>query len=1147
MIPNKIYWMLGYNNLALILEQERRHWLMKTDKNKQIQDSLTGDIFKGTLDNLGSDIIIESKKLPIKNAFISDITFALENVDKILDINSSVFPQSASVNGLMFARIISTNYPYTMSENDSTLRKNHYKIKFLNAEECIIPFGTSTTSNEVYAGKWIKTNTAPILMILDESSGQYTIERPLAFNDNITNVTWYYPLNKTLQPFDIETFDGVSTYTLEAVNNNAYIGYPLYWFTCDQTNIGSNLSFTNNTNVRNEQILFIGNEGNVSPFNAKIYTSIDGSVDTEGHCDATPDGSSSNNFVIRCFTNGRFNNTNEDFNKDINNTIKFINTGEQTEFEIKLECSENTKVRMSKHPEWHYIDESTYEIYMDYFDQNCLSAFNNPLISIFDVYFDETVPFINSTTDVGLAGIRMSAANPSSDVNERYPLNLNKWEGLPDWLNNIKEGMIPEHLAVYAFHQPPTYNPNDPSTMQGAGLLFDPGRHKTDDEEIPNTIGRVYVLSNDGIEYSNNATEEYPKPARTAARICDIPTSVAQLANLKGLHEFPIVDNKYVRTEANFSESDKDRLYNKLASRWVRPTALNSDGIPVYIANTFDNKFAFEVNYIPATKDSPARMENFLNNVDMVYHNDFREMVNLNPKVDVSKVQICAITNKGTGYAINDTGVCVVGGYSFSYAISRVSDDGRGLVEEVVLGPDSRTGFINLSNFNIDKGTAGITSEYGTSRAGGNGTGLKFTLKIDYDYYQTILPKKGEIFDDLFALVNERDGLYVYSYDINEDSRFSPKRGEWVRKMRIAEYDRSNTSKAAGLSIRDTLMNLTIPSIRKLPSILKQNHKDPVLLKLLQTGTFVNIIDDRYSPVIPARPSSESHEIDDNVVDISKFYCPGLITFNAYTRSTESALKAIKESNLYRYNSYVIWRWKDNTSNTLEAGVVYRGFNNSFTTNSSTLLPKNELVCNNYVDTNSNTTIVWNVKGIGMMVWIYDPHYRYKEDYYIDQATMDLHVSRTLMSYKDIDIYENTDTKIIDDDGKYLFNIATNNPVSISVDNSKIIYQQPELTQLDDAEIDNKESDTAENHKLCGNWRLILPRVNSFTLQNDETKTQWIPMKMQIIKGVTGTDIGTITDSNGNDVSTKSIVINESTEGISLNMFNQDTGEWEKI
>ena len=38
MIPNKIMWYLGYNNLGLILEQERKHWLMKTDKMKQVQD-----------------------------------------------------------------------------------------------------------------------------------------------------------------------------------------------------------------------------------------------------------------------------------------------------------------------------------------------------------------------------------------------------------------------------------------------------------------------------------------------------------------------------------------------------------------------------------------------------------------------------------------------------------------------------------------------------------------------------------------------------------------------------------------------------------------------------------------------------------------------------------------------------------------------------------------------------------------------------------------------------------------------------------------------------------------------------------------------------------------------------------------------------
>ena len=37
-IPDKIYWFLGYNDLALILEQEKKHWLLKTDKKKVIKE-----------------------------------------------------------------------------------------------------------------------------------------------------------------------------------------------------------------------------------------------------------------------------------------------------------------------------------------------------------------------------------------------------------------------------------------------------------------------------------------------------------------------------------------------------------------------------------------------------------------------------------------------------------------------------------------------------------------------------------------------------------------------------------------------------------------------------------------------------------------------------------------------------------------------------------------------------------------------------------------------------------------------------------------------------------------------------------------------------------------------------------------------------
>ena len=351
MIPKKLFWMLGYNNLSVILEQERRHWLMKTDNKKQIQDTLTGDIFQGQLDNIGSDIIIESQKLPYKYDYTSDVVFGLVNVDKILKITNSAFPHSAMVNGLMFARIISTNYPYA---SGGALTYNHYKIRFDNAETCIIPFGASTSSEEVYADKWIRTTTPPVIMIFDNTTGRYSITRDIIFSDTVTNPVWYYPLTETLQPFDVTDLGGGS-YELAAVNDDGYIGYPLFWFTCDQTDVGSNLTFENNKNIRNEQIFFISNEGNATPFNAKIYTGVDGSYD------ATPDGSETLNYTIKCSCKSglSFTNTSDDFSKALDPTsITLVNNSEQTETVIPFICTDNDKITMSSIAPWEYVNEN---------------------------------------------------------------------------------------------------------------------------------------------------------------------------------------------------------------------------------------------------------------------------------------------------------------------------------------------------------------------------------------------------------------------------------------------------------------------------------------------------------------------------------------------------------------------------------------------------------------------------------------------------------------------------------------------------------------------------------------------------------------------------------------------------------------------
>ena len=1140
MIPKKIFWMLGYNNLSLILDQERKHWLMKTDKKKQVQDKTTGDLFQSQIDNIGSDIIIETEKLPYKFDFIPEIKFNTQNVDYILEVANSAFPHSAMVNGLMFTRIKSTMYPY--EETDGSTTYKHYKIKFTDAKECTILFSASIESNEVYTGRWIRTTTNPTLMFIDDQ-GKYSLTKEFIFSDNVNEVVYYYPLSDTLQPVGCTDL-GNGTYELDAINDDGLIGYPLFWFTSSISNVGSNLIFGNNVNSRNEQIFFVSNEGTSSKFNAKVYTGID------GNNDATPDGTATSNYTIECSCkNGiTFENNDTDFGKSINvNSIYLVNNTTQTRYNIPFICNDTTDVKMSTGIPWEYVNESTYSITMEYFDQNCLNISTSPLVSIFDVHFDESIPFVKTSSDVGYSGIRMSSSL-SSDIYNTHPHNINKWEGLPEWITN-DDGHIPDNLMMYSIHQTPSSDPTQPDTMQGAGLILDPGKILTserpiDDEGNPiinnEDIGRVYVLSNDDLEYRNNSLEDFPKPARTAARICDIPTSVMQLSGTTGLSPDPIVDKKYVRTEAMYTEADKNRLYNVIASRWVKPTALTVNGNPVHEELGFNNKFAFE-SYI----ESDGTFVNTLEAVDLIDHNNFRYIENLNPYVDVSKIHISNISSPGKNYNVNDTGVTVVGGYSFTYIVEEVDDVGG--VTKLSLVPDDRASSINLSNFDMSSATSEISAVYGTSPTSGNGSGLKYQFYIEYEYYQSIITKKGDVFDDLFAFVREPSGLYVYQYQVNKNSSSSPKAGKWVKGQCISEYEITSIDKKnGGVSTSEAYINSILPSVRDLPISLHNNNEDPTTIVALQTASFINVIDKNHTPV-------DKTNTDKTVVDMCKFYCDGVNTAIASVKTTNGIKDKLTELNMLRFDSYVLWRWvntEDIDNKEFEYAIVYRSFNNLFTTDEITMLTENKLRCDNFVHTNANTTIVWDVEGVGVMMWVYDPSYNKKEEYYIDPETMELHVTRNDITYADIDIRPGSDgniPEIVDINGRYKFNIMTNNPISIDDNVTSPIYQQPDMTQLDDAMIGQFMSATSKEHMLCGNWKLVFPRVQSFKLKNDKTNTEWIPMKMQTIKGRSISDIGTVNDQYGNDVSTKSIIINEDVDGISLNMFNSKTGKWEKI
>ena len=108
---HKIYNFVGYNNLGLILEQERKHWLMKPDKKLQVQDSASGSIFQGRIENNGDEIT----KL-VGNS-LDDFLFNLDDFRRILKYVINWMPNEYDLDSTVY--IVNTGEK--ISDGDSSI------------------------------------------------------------------------------------------------------------------------------------------------------------------------------------------------------------------------------------------------------------------------------------------------------------------------------------------------------------------------------------------------------------------------------------------------------------------------------------------------------------------------------------------------------------------------------------------------------------------------------------------------------------------------------------------------------------------------------------------------------------------------------------------------------------------------------------------------------------------------------------------------------------------------------------------------------------------------------------------------------------------------------------------------------------------
>lgn len=342
--------------------------------------------------------------------------------------------------------------------------------------------------------------------------------------------------------------------------------------------------------------------------------------------------------------------------------------------------------------------------------------------------------------------------------------------------------------------------------------------------------GRVYIISNDPIAYSNNGSNEseYHKSSRTFARICDIPTDYGQLIHVKHIAPTVVFDDKYTPSEVGYTKEDKEYLYNGLFSLYAYFNT--GESIP---HNT--HKLIFK------------KTENLDSYLTYPYlKSEYLKYAKLSLPVKISNSLNVTfeIQNNGTGYAVGDTFYFLIGGRAFDCTVDTVS--GNGLVTAFSIVTDISA--IEIPQSNLD-GPVTIFKTVTTSSV--NGKGLQIKLTVNPSYWDSIQPtREDDVPDGLFAFkYDEFDNIWIWEFNVTTH--------KWEQKVQVTGepvthnyYDLNNRYSRTDRTLKNVMMYNFLNSQNKIDETYAN---DPMCLnKTLSNDVEVihqtRILDHDYNP-----------------------------------------------------------------------------------------------------------------------------------------------------------------------------------------------------------------------------------------------------------------------------------------------------------